>query len=83
MHKPTPASATPRRSPGQSHDQYIYYRCGELIPLSLYYSSAHNILHAAQTDGKQNSVPEAVCLLPQFVPAVFYLPAPDFESVPS
>lgn len=55
----------------------------ELILLSLYYSSVHNILHVAQTDGKQNSAPEAVCLLPQFVPAVFYLPAPDFENVPS
>jgi len=85
MHKLKPASATSGRSPGQSHEQCIkvYVGCEKLIPLSLYYSSVHNILHAARTDGKQNSAPEAVCLLPQFVPAVFYLPAPDFESAPS
>ena len=54
-----------------------------VIHLSWYCNSARNTQHAVQINEKHNLAVVVVCLLHRSVPVVFYLPAPNFESVPS
>ena len=61
----------------------VAFKNYEVIHLSWYCSSARNTQHAVQINEKHNLAVVVVCLLHRSVPVVFYLPAPNFESVPS